>query len=84
MLSRSLFMQVLVYFLAPLALAVIHSAVAISVVESSLFEGFGISSGQSILMAALLVIIVYGGYLAVTYLASRRMIAGALKERRGE
>ena len=42
MLSRSVLVQVLVYFLSPLALAVCHSACAISVMSDSLFDLLGV------------------------------------------
>ena len=80
MLNRSLLIQVLVYFLAPLALAVCHSACAIGVLSDSLLDAIGTSTAGPIALAAVLVVVVYGGYLAVTYLASRSIVAGALRE----
>lgn len=80
MLYRSLLTQVLVYFLAPLALAACHSACAINVLSDSLLDAIGTSTAGPIALAAGLVVVVYGGYLVVTYLASRSIVAGALKE----
>lgn len=80
MLMRSLFVQMLVYFLTPLALAACHAGCAISVLADTMFQALG---GQDmltpILMAAGFTLIVYGCYLLVTFLASRRVVKGALR-----
>lgn len=78
-LYRSLFAQVLVYFLAPLALAVCHSACAIGVLASSLFEVLGSPVQGPILMAAGFTLVIYGGYLLVTYFASRGIVKQAVR-----
>lgn len=80
MINRSLLTQVLVYFLVPLGLAMCHSICAVSVLSDSLFDAIGTSTFGPIMMAASLVLVVYGGYLLMTYLASRSIVAGALKE----
>lgn len=80
MLMRSLFVQVLVYFLAPLGLAACHAGCAIWVLADTMFKALG---GQDmltpILMAAAFTLIVYGCYLLVTFLATRRVVKGALR-----
>lgn len=81
MVTRSVLAQTLLYFLLPLAVALCHSACAISVLAHSLFEAMGIPMLGPIAMAALLVLVVYGGYLLVTFLAARSVAVGALKER---
>lgn len=82
MLNRSLFVQVLVYFLAPLALAVCHSACAIGVLSDTLFAALG---GQDVLspisMAAAFTLGIYGCYFLVTYFVSRRIVKGGLRAR---
>lgn len=80
MISRSLLAQVLVYFLVPLGLAVCHSACAIGVLSDSLLDAIGVSSAGPIMMAAGLTLIIYGGYMLVTYLAARGIVKGALAE----
>lgn len=77
MLNRSLFMQELVYFLLPLALAACHSAWTISIMSKTLFKAFGSDVLPSIAMSAGLVILIYGSYLVVTYLAGRSIIKTA-------
>lgn len=82
MLNRSLFVQVLVYFLAPLVLAACHSACAIGVLSDTLFAALG---GKDVLgpisMAAVFTLGIYGCYFLVTYFVSRRIVKGGLRSR---
>ena len=78
MLTRSLFEQVVIYFVAPLALAVCHSACAIAVLSESLFAALGRDLFPSIVMAACLVVAIYGGYMLITYLTSRTSVKQAV------
>ena len=80
MLNRSLFVQTLVYFLLPLVVAVCHSACAIGVMADSLFEMLGVPVQGPILMAAALVLVVYGSYFALTYAASRGIVRQAVRQ----
>lgn len=78
MLTHSLFEQVVIYFVAPLALAVCHSACAIAVLSESLFAALGRDLFPSIVMAACLVVAIYGGYMLITYLTSRASVKQAV------
>lgn len=78
MLTRSLFEQVVIYFVAPLALAVCHSACAIAVLSESLFAALGRDLFPSIVMATCLVVAIYGGYMLITYLTSRTSVKQAV------
>lgn len=78
MLTRSLFEQVVIYFIAPLALAVCHSACAITVLSESLFAALGRDLFPSIVMAACLIVAIYGGYMLITYLTSRTSVKQAV------
>lgn len=80
MLNRSLFAQTLIYFLLPLLVAACHSACAIGVMSDSLFEALGTPVAGPIAMAALLVLVVYGSYFLVTYLASRGIVRQAVRQ----
>lgn len=77
MLSRSLFTQVLVYFLAPLLVAVCHTACAITVLSDNLFTALGTPVQGPILMAAGFTLLIYGGYFLVTYFTSRSIVRQA-------
>jgi putative ABC transport system permease protein len=77
MLGRSLLVTTLVYFLAPLVLAAVHSAVAISVIKLQLFDVLGAGSvvtqcliGAGILLAG------YALYFGITYGMSKRIVLG--------
>ncbi len=82
MLNRSLFVQVLVYFLAPLALAACHSICAIAVLSESLFEALGSQDVFGpITMAAAFTLGIYGCYFLVTYFVSRGVVKSGLRTR---
>lgn len=78
MVLGSLRTQTAVYFLAPLAVAVSHAACAISVLSRELFTALGVSVGGPIALTVGAVIVVYGGYLLITYLAARNIVQSAL------
>lgn len=78
MILGSLRTQVLVYFLAPLGLAVCHAVCAVSVIGSSVFDLLGVSVSGPILMTGALTVLVYGSYLAVTYFTCRGIIRSSL------
>lgn len=82
MIARSLLAQVLIYFIAPLGLAVCHAVCAIGVTSTSLFTSVGVSITGPTLMIVLLVVAVYGSYLLVTYGAARGIIGQAIDSRR--
>ena len=81
MLNRTLLMQVMIYFLAPLGLAICHSICAIGVLSNTLFDALGRSVVEPIGMAAILVLVIYGGYMMVTYLCAKGMMKSAIAER---
>lgn len=81
MLSRSLFAQITIYFLLPLLVGVCHSAWTISILSETLFKAFGVNLLPTILMSAGLVVIIYGGYLLITYFVSRSMVVQGVRER---
>lgn len=80
MVFRSLLVQVLVYFLVPLGLAVCHATCAIGVMSESLFNAMGVSTFAPIMLAAGLTLAIYGGYMVVTYFASRSIVKGCLQQ----
>ena len=80
MLGRSLFAQVVLYFIFPLVVAVCHSTWAIWVTSRSLFEVLATDLFPSIAMSAGFVLLIYGGYMLITYFASRATVTQGLKE----
>ncbi len=74
MVSKALFSQIGIYFLAPLLLAIVHSIVGIMVV-SRVAESIGQMNvlGDS-LFTVLVLAIIYGGYFIATYMGSKRIV----------
>ena len=74
MINRSLFKQIGIFFLVPLLLAIIHSIFGIKCANIML-AAFGKEDMlNSVMMTAILIIVIYGGYFLVTYFSSKRII----------
>lgn len=72
--NRSLFIQIAIYFMLPLSLALVHSVVGLSEVNK-LISIFGhIDLTANIVITATFIILVYGGYFIATYMASKSII----------
>ena len=65
---------------ASLSLASSNSVCAIGVLSDSLLDAIGVSSVGPIMMAAGLTLVIYGGYMLVTYLAARGIVKGSLQQ----
>ena len=74
MINQALLRQIAIFFMFPLILAIIHSVFGIMFCNYIL-ETFG-NEGllPSIIMTAIFVIIIYGGYFVITYLCSKNII----------
>lgn len=74
MINKALFRQILIFFMFPLLLAIIHSIFGI-MFSVKILEIFGTDELlPSIIMTALFLIIIYGGYFLITYFASKNII----------
>ena len=73
MINKSIFKQVAIFFALPLSLSVVHSYVGINVVNNYLIALGSGNQIKSILVTALIMIIVYGGYLYATYIAYKNI-----------
>ncbi len=72
--NKALFRQIAIFFLAPLVIAIIHSIFGIMFCNYIL-ETFGNESLLlAIVLTALLLVVIYGGYLLITYYCSKRII----------
>ncbi len=79
MVNKALFMQIGIYFLFPLLLAICHSIVALSVV-TDVVELFGmIDIAQPLIITVVFSLVIYGGYFLITYFASRGIIGQKAK-----
>lgn len=73
MIDRALLLQVAVYFVFPLLLAIAHSACAMQVVTDVVAVFGALDIGLMVAMCAGAFVAVYGVYFAVTYFAARRL-----------
>ena len=74
MIDGALFVQVLVYFLFPLLLALAHSACALTVVTDVVAVFGHLDIGEMALTCAAAFLVTYGAYVAVTYFGARRLL----------
>lgn len=73
-LNKALLRQITIFFLFPLALAIIHSIFGIKFCNIIL-ENTGITFNvPAVITTALIIILIYGGYLLVTYVCSKNII----------
>ncbi|MBI6090149.1 FtsX-like permease family protein [Clostridium perfringens] len=81
MINKSIFIQVSIYFGLPLVVALVHSMVAIKVVNGFLTMFNRPDIGVSSLVTALIMVIVYGGYFYATYTGYKSTVKNALKQK---
>ncbi len=74
MINKAIFTQVGVYFMLPLSLAIVHSIVGLKI-SSTIVGVFGNASIMpNIIIAAIIFVIIYGGYFLATYLGAKKNI----------
>lgn len=72
---KSLRTQTVVYFVAPLLLALCHTACAVKVITDTLFSQIGVNVMGSVAIAGGAVLAIYAVYLAITYALSRSIVS---------
>ena len=74
MVNRALFRQVGIFFVFPLLIAIVHSVVGLKFC-AYILETFG-KDGliPSIIMTAVFLVVIYGGYFLITYFCSKNII----------
>ena len=74
MINKSLFRQIAIFFMFPLLVAIIHSIFGIKFC-SYIISTFGNEQLlNSIIMTAVFIVVIYGGYFLITYLWSKNII----------
>lgn len=74
MVNQALFMQIVIAFMLPLAVALVHALFGLKELNK-IIEMFGhIDLTKNIVLTSLFIIIVYGGYFVATYLSSKNII----------
>lgn len=74
MINRSLLIQIGITFMFPLAIALIHSFVALKEINYLISLIVRINLADNIIITTLFMVIAYGGYYLATYLASNQII----------
>lgn len=73
-LNKVLFRQIGIFFMFPLLIAIIHSIFGIKF-SNYILKASGVSFDlNSIIMTAVFIVIIYGGYFVVTYFSSKNII----------
>lgn len=74
MVNNALFSQILIYFLMPLGLAIVHSVVGLTA-ANNVIKLFGkIDLWSSIMMTTGFFVVIYGGYFIATYIGCKNII----------
>lgn len=74
MINKALFRQIAIFFMLPLILALIHSVFGI-MFAMKILEVFGNEQLlPSIIMTAIFIVVIYGGYFLITYYCSKNII----------
>ena len=74
MINRALLKQIAIFFLVPLFFACFHSIFGILFAQHMLQTFGGQSLGMSVILAAVIIVLIYGGYFLITYFCSKNMI----------
>lgn len=74
MINFSLLLQIGLYFMFPLAVAIIHSIVGLSEINKMIILFGNINIAKNIVFTALFIILIYGIYFIATYLGSKNII----------
>ena len=71
---RALFVQIAIYFMVPLFLAIIHGVVGIYVANTVIMMVGEVNVLGSIVFTAVVFVLIYGVYFVGTYLSSKNLI----------
>ncbi len=74
MINKALFMQIGIFFVLPLLLAVVHSIFGLKFSDYILSTIGHMNILPSIIVTAIAIILIYGGYFLLTYFSSKKII----------
>ena len=74
MLNKAIFTQIGIYFLVPLSLAIVHSIIGIKVLNDTLVLVGQTGMLLNIFVTAVIIVLIYGGYMLATYVGAKNMI----------
>ena len=74
MINRSILVQIAIYFMIPVSLAIVHSIVGLKI-SSDIVSVFGDGSIMNyIIVTMIIMIIIYGGYFIAAYNGAKKML----------
>lgn len=74
MIDKAIFIQTFIYFSLPVALALVHSAVGIKIINNYIYSFGQKSIGSPALITALIFIAAYAGYFYTTYIEYKNIV----------
>lgn len=74
MINGSIKVQIIIYFLIPLSLALVHSYVGITTASNIISTLGHMNIVNAVLRSLITVLVVYGGYMIATYVGSKSML----------
>lgn len=74
MINKALFMQIGIFFILPLLLAIVHSVFGLKFANYILSTIGNMNILPSIIITAITIILIYGGYFLITYFSSKKII----------
>lgn len=75
--NKALFKEIAVFFLMPLVVAIIHSIFGIQFAKETVISLFGTTGiKESMFISSIVMFVIYGGYLLITYVSSKNIIKG--------
>ena len=77
LINKALFKEIAVFFLMPLVVAIIHSIFGIQFAKETVISLFGTTGiKESMFISSIVMLVIYGGYLLITYVSSKNIIKG--------
>jgi len=76
MINKSVFIQIGIYFMMPLSLAIAHSVIGIKVASDVVSQFGHINIKSNTILIGIFIIFIYGGYFLATYMQSKSIIKG--------
>lgn len=77
--NKTIFIQTLSYFSIPIALALVHSAIGIKVVDDFISRYNDSNMGIAILVTIIIFLMIYAGYFYTTYIGYKNIVASKMK-----
>jgi putative ABC transport system permease protein len=73
LIAGAIFKQILIYFAAPLTLAIAHTVVGVTILSEIVTTLTNMNILAASVFAGFIILLIYGGYFAVTYANAKRM-----------